>query len=66
MTPAPLALARPVTPEPPTHPPAPSVDRRDNFDRRSEQRNDRRAHDRFRPVGARRGDRRQGDRRNSH
>jgi hypothetical protein len=43
--------------------PAPASERRDNSDRRSEHRSDRRAHDRYMPVGSALRDRRQGERR---
>jgi hypothetical protein len=43
----------------------PMADRRDHIDRRNEQRTDRRAHERYTPIGApaNRCDRRQGERR---
>ena len=50
-----------MTPE--GHTRAPGADRRDQADRRSERRTDRRAHDRYITVGAHRADRRQGERR---
>lgn len=70
---SPLALARPVWNDCPgrtlemtqDHIRTPDPDRRDNFERRNEQRADRRAHDRYTPNGTphNRGDRRQGERR---
>ncbi|MET0619965.1 MAG: hypothetical protein ABW056_06790 [Thermoanaerobaculia bacterium] len=45
------------------HTRAPAADRRDQADRRSERRADRRAYDRYITVGAHRSERRQGERR---
>jgi hypothetical protein len=50
-----------MTPE--GHTRAPAADRRDQADRRSEDRIDRRAHDRYLTVEAHRADRRRGERR---
>ena len=50
-----------MTPE--GHTRAPAADRRDQADRRTERRIDRRAYDRYSTVGAHRADRRQGERR---
>ena len=45
------------------HTRAPAGDRRDQADRRTEHREDRRAYDRYSTVGTHRADRRQGERR---
>jgi len=50
-----------MTPDRPIR--TPPSERRDNSDRRSERRGDRRAHDRYMPVGTALRDRRQGERR---
>ena len=50
-----------MTPDRPIH--TPPSERRDNADRRSEHRSDRRAYDRYMPVGTALRDRRQGERR---
>ena len=54
---------KPSTMTPEGHTRAPAADRRDQTDRRTEHRTDRRAYDRYITVGAHRAERRQGERR---